>query len=233
MPSLILVDKSGKLKSIKTDGLDLEALCKKCGFKSIDGFALAHTWSVAFNEIEYKLCLYGKTAGRANSENKYEFPPPMDNTLFFGSCVVLNIENGIVADLSVKDFEDIMEHLYGGFEDVDSEDEEIESSDDEVVGLPKTKDGYVKDDFVVDSDDDGSGGDDDDDSEEDVESDDSEEEIVKPKAKGKVLAQALAQAQAQAKTKPVQKPKAAKKEKPEPILVECSDELTEEEYLAM
>ena len=223
MPSLILVDKSGKLKSIKTDGLDLAALCKKCGFKSIDGFALAHTWSVAFNEIEYKLCLYGKTAGRANSENKYEFPPPMDNTLFFGSCVVLNIENGIVADLSVKDFEDIMEHLYGGFEDVDSEDEEIESSDDEVVGLPKTKDGYVKDDFVVDSDDDGSGGDDDDDSEEDVESDDSEEEIVvKPKAKGK----------SPAKTKPVQKPKAAKKEKPEPILVECSDELTEEEYLA-
>lgn len=227
MPSLILVDKSGKLKSIKTDGLDLEALCKKCGFKSIDGFALAHTWSVAFNEIEYKLCLYGKTAGRANSENKYEFPPPMDNTLFFGSCVVLNIENGIVADLSVKDFEDIMEHLYGGFEDVDSEDDEIESSDDEVVGLPKTKDGYVKDDFVVDSDDEDEG--DDDDSEEDVESDDSEEEIVKPKAKGK----AQVQAQAQAKTKPVQKPKAAKKEKPEPILVECSDELTEEEYLAM
>ena len=228
MPSLILVDKSGKLKSIKTDGLDLEALCKKCGFKSIDGFALAHTWSVAFNEIEYKLCLYGKTAGRANSENKYEFPPPMDNTLFFGSCVVLNIENGIVADLSVKDFEDIMEHLYGGFEDVDSEDDEIESSDDEVVGLPKTKDGYVKDDFVVDSDEEDEG-DDNDDSEEDVESDESEEEIVKPKAKGK----AQAHAQAQAKTKPVQKPKAAKKEKPEPILVECSDELTEEEYLAM
>jgi len=231
MPSLILVDKSGKLKSIKTDGLDLAALCKKCGFKSIDGFALAHTWSVAFNEIEYKLCLYGKTAGRANSENKYEFPPPMDNTLFFGSCVVLNIENGIVADLSVKDFEDIMEHLYGGFEDVDSEDDEIESSDDEVVGLPKTKDGYVKDDFVVDSDDEDEG--DDDDSEEDVESDESEEEIVKPKAKGKVLAQAQAQAQAPTKTKPAQKPKATKKEKPEPILVECSDELTEEEYLAM
>ena len=221
MPSLILVDKSGKLKSIKTDGLDLAVLCKKCGFKSIDGFALAHTWSVMFNEIEYKLCLYGKTTGRANSENKYEFPPPMDNTLFFGSCVVLNIENGIVADLSVENFEDIMEHLYGGFEDVDSEDNETESSDDDVVGLPKTKDGYVKDDFVVDSDD-GSGGDDDDDSEDDVESDESEQEIVKPKARGK----------AYAKTKPVQKPKVVKKEKPEPILVECSDELTEEEYLA-
>ena len=227
MPSFIIVEKTGSLKNAKTT--DLVDLYKKCGFKTAEGFSLAHAWSVEFNDTEYKMEVYGKVTGRANTENKYEFPPPMDNTLFFGSCVVLNIENGIVADLSVKDFEDIMEHLYGGFEDVDSEDDEIESSDDEVVGLPKTKDGYVKDDFVVDSDDDGSGGDDDDDSEEDVESDDSEEEIVKPKAKGK----AQVQAQAQAKTKPVQKPKAAKKEKPEPILVECSDELTEEEYLAM
>lgn len=211
MPSLILVDKSGKLKSIKTDGLDLEALCKKCGFKSIDGFALAHTWSVAFNEIEYKLCLYGKTAGRANSENKYEFPPPMDNTLFFGSCVVLNIENGIVADLSVKDFEDIMEHLYGGFEDVESED--AESSDDD-LGLPKTKDGYVKDDFVVDSDDEDEG---DDDEEDDIESE--EEEIVKPKKKVSVP------------PKPKTSTKPTKKEKAEPVIVECSVELEEEEYL--
>lgn len=211
MPSLILVDKTGKLKSIKTDGLDLEALCKKCGFKSIDGFALAHTWSVVFNSIEYKLCLYGKTAGRANTENKYEFPPPMDNTLFFGSCVVLNMENGVVADMSVKEFEDIMEHLYGGFEDVGSEDTESEDDEDS-VDLPKTKEGYVKDDFIVDSDED------EDDTEESDESElESEEEIVKPKRKA------------------VTKPKAPsqKKEKQANIIIECSDELEEEEYLPM
>lgn len=212
MPSLILIDKSGKLKSVKTDGLDIHALCKKCGFKSIDGFELANTWSVSFNDIEYKLCLYGKTTGRANSENKYEFPPPMDNTLFFGSCVVLNVEDGVVSDMSVKEFSDIMEHLYGGFDDVGSDEEEDAESIDDII-LPKTKDGYVKDDFVVDSDEEE---DDDFDSDEDIESE--EEEIIvapKPKVPAKV------------------KLPAAKKEKAAAIIVECSDELTEEEYLPM
>ncbi len=194
------------------DGLDISDLCKKCGFKSIEGFSHAHTWAVSFNEIEYKLCLYGKTEGRANSENKYEFPPPMDNTLFFGSCVVINMENDVASDMSVKEFEDIMEHLYGGFEDVDSE-EETESDDDD-LGLPKTKDGYVKDDFIVDSDEE-DGGDDDDDEEDDIESE--EEEIVKPKKK--------------AQPKPKAVPKPTKKEKTEPVIVECSVELEEEEYL--
>jgi hypothetical protein len=217
MPSLILIEKTGKLKSIKMDGLDIPDLCKKCGFKSIDGFSHAHTWAVSFNEIEYKLCLYGKTEGRANSENKYEFPPPMDNTLFFGSCVVINMENDVASDMSVKEFEDIMEYLYGGFEDVDSE-EETESEDDEdVSGLPKTKDGYVKDDFIVDSDEED---DCDDDDEEDIESE--EEEIVKPKKKAPPPPPKL---KATAAIKPT------KKEKAEPVIVECSVELEEEEYL--
>jgi hypothetical protein len=214
MPSLILIEKTGKLKSIKMDGLDIPDLCKKCGFKSIEGFSHAHTWAVSFNEIEYKLCLYGKTEGRANSENKYEFPPPMDNTLFFGSCVVINMENDVASDMSVKEFEDIMEHLYGGFEDVDSE-EETESDDDDTADLPKTKDGYVKDDFIVDSDEEDEGDNDDDDEEDDIESE--EEEIVKPKKK--------------AQPKPKAVPKPTKKEKAEPVIVECSIELEEEEYL--
>ena len=219
MPSLILVEKTGKLKSIKMDGLDIPNLCKKCGFKNIEGFALAHTWTVAFNEIEYKLCLYGKTEGRANSENKYEFPPPMDNTLFFGSCVVLNMENNEVTDISVKEFEDMMENLYGGFEDVNSE--PSSESEEEDTDLPKTKDGYVKDGFIVDSDE-GSEGDEDEESEEeeDIESEE-EEEVVVVKPKRAVL------------PKVSQRKKATKKEKAEPILIDCSDELEEEEYLPM
>lgn len=138
----------------------------------------------------------------------------MDNTLFFGSCVVLNMENGVVADMSVKEFEDIMEHLYGGFEDVGSEDTESEDEE-ESVDLPKTKEGYVKDDFIVDSDDEDE---DDEESEESDESElESEEEIVKPKRKA------------------APKPKAPsqKKEKQANIIIECSDELEEEEYLPM
>jgi len=133
----------------------------------------------------------------------------MDNTLFFGSCVVLNMENGVVADMSVKDFEDIMEHLYGGFEDIGSEDDDEDDDDDDTdsVDLPKTKEGYVKDDFIVDSDE-----------EESEESDESEseEEIVKPKRKS------------------APKPKASSSQKKQTnIIIECSDELEEEEYLPM
>jgi hypothetical protein len=123
------------------------------------------------------------------------------------------MENGVVADMSVKEFEDIMEHLYGGFEDVDSEDED--DDEDDSVDLPKTKEGYVKDDFIVDSDEDE---DETEESEEDeLDSEESEEEIVKPKRK------------------PAPKPKAPsqKKEKQTNIIIECSDELEEEEYLPM
>jgi len=126
------------------------------------------------------------------------------------------MENGVVADMSVKEFEDIIEHLYGGFEDIDSNDDDEDNEDDEdSVDLPKTKEGYVKDDFIVDSDED------EDDTEEtdedELETEESEEEIVKPKRKS------------------ASKPKAPsqKKDKQANIMIECSDELEEEEYLPM
>ena len=87
MPSFIIVEKSGSLKNAKT--ADLVDLYKKCGFKNNDGFSLAHAWSVDFNDTEYKMEVYGKVTGRANTENKYEFPPPIDNVLFFGSCAAI------------------------------------------------------------------------------------------------------------------------------------------------
>ena len=96
MPSFIIVEKTGSLKNAKTT--DLVDLYKKCGFKSNDGFSLAHAWSVEFNDTEYKMEIYGKITGRANTENKYEFPPPIDNVLFFGSSHFVEFCDG---DLSL------------------------------------------------------------------------------------------------------------------------------------
>lgn len=49
-----------------------------------DGFVKQTTWaSVKINGVKYTVDLYGKTEGKANTENKYDFPPPVDNTLFF------------------------------------------------------------------------------------------------------------------------------------------------------
>ncbi len=145
MTTVIIVDKHGKPKSATISSA--EELYKKCGFKTDKGFALAHTWTLVFNDVEYKLDVYGKTDGKAGSENKYEFPPPIDNTLFFGSCAVIGRADDKYISISVSEFNDIMEHLQGGYSDLEEESDESEESDE--LNMPKTKEGYVKDGFIA------------------------------------------------------------------------------------
>lgn len=215
MPSFIIVEKSGSLKNAKT--ADLVDLYKKCGFKNNDGFSLAHAWSVDFNDTEYKLEIYGKITGRANTENKYEFPPPIDNVLFFGSCAAILYVNEKITDMGTQEFKDIMDHLYGGYSDIGDSDEDEEEDEEDDTGLPKTKQGYVKDDFVVSSDPE----DDDVASEEEEEIVESDEEI-KPKKKKPV-------AKKVASEKKPKKPKL--KEPKEPVYIEMTEELTEDAYV--
>ena len=107
--------------------------------------------NITLNKVTYNIHVYGKLVGRANQENKYEFPPPIDNDLFFGSCILVNKIDNIPKNLTSDEWNRIYDHLYGGFEDID--DEDSEESEDEDDNLPKTKSGYVKDDFIVDDDD--------------------------------------------------------------------------------
>jgi len=232
MPSFIIIEKTGSLKNAKTT--DLVDLYKKCGFKSNEGFSLNHAWSVEFNDTEYKLEIYGKVTGRANTENKYEFPPPIDNVLFFGSCAAILYVNNKMTDMGSQEFKDIMDHLYGGYSDIGDEEEEDEEEDDADDDLPKTKHGYVKDDFVVSSDaedDDDNGSDEEE--EEVVESD----EEIKPKKKKPPVKKVATEKVASDKvtTEKVasdKKPKKPKlKEPKEPVYVEMTEELTEDAYL--
>ena len=131
-----------------------EDFYKKAGFKVADGFKCHNIWKLSNGNTIH---LYGKIVGRANQENKYEFPPPVDNLLFFGSCflVMKNSENEYV-DLLKNDWEKIYEKLYGGFEDLtkgeieDDEQEELDEENDEYSKLSKTKSGYAKDGFIID-----------------------------------------------------------------------------------
>ena len=62
--------------------------------------------------------------------------------------------NDEYVDLNKEEWNKIYEKLFGGFEDLNSDSEE---SDDELENIPlelKTKDGYLKDGFVVDDPDD-------------------------------------------------------------------------------
>lgn len=217
MPSFAIVEKNGNVKCTTSKTLNVSELYKKCGFKSNEGFNCAHTWSITFNEVEYKLQVYGKITGRAGSENKYEFPPPIDNVLFFGSCAVINTQNDNIVDMNATEFKDIMDFLQGGYSDLGEEDSEDEEEEDIDPLLEKTKEGYVKDDFVVD-----------DDEEDDVDESSSEEPVPKKKvtksAKAKVIVK-----KAPVKPKPKVQPPVEKMVIQE--FLECSDELMEEDYV--
>jgi hypothetical protein len=166
------------------------------------------------NSTKYSISLYGKTTGRATQENKYELPPPLDNTLFFGSIILINKdENGEYKSISEKEWDAVYEALYGGFEDIGDEDsEEEEDAEDEYDDLEKTKSGYAKDGFIVD---------DDSEMDEDDEFNESDsEECYKPKKK----------APKKKKTDKKSNEKTLKIDTSEQYL-DCTSELEMEEYL--
>ena len=111
-----------------------------------------------------------KKNGRANNENKYDFPPPIDNSLFFGTCCIVAKKLGKMENLTLELWEKIYEKLFGGFEDLSSsalEDEEEKDELEFVAKEHKTKQGYLKDGFVVDSD-----------AEEDYTTEEEDEEVI-------------------------------------------------------
>lgn len=157
--TIVIVEKTGDLKTLSIKDFKVEDLYKKCGFKKGDDFLKQVEWSAKYDGKKYFVEVYAKTEGRANSENKYDFPPPIDNKLFFGSSAILtyvkqNDGSKLYVDLSLQLWNKIYEKLFGGFEDLAATAEEDETEEDELANVPKekkTKQGYLKDGFVVDS----------------------------------------------------------------------------------
>jgi len=172
---IIIVERLGSLKILSIKDYKQEDLYKKCGFKKAEDFNKQTEWSVKISGTKYIIQLFAKMDGRANSENKYDFPPPVDVKLFYGSCALVGyIKNGdgakVLTNLTLGIWNKIYEKLFGGFEDLVATAKEDEEEEDELEHIPKekkTKNGYLKDGFVVDSSDTSS-----DNSEPDSESDD-------------------------------------------------------------
>ena len=163
MTSIVLIDKNSSVKQTKVKVLSRDTLYKKCGFKVSGGFELRTTWKVNIEGAKMNVELWSRDYGKAGTENKYDFPPPVDSALYFGTCAVLRVDDdGDLTDLSVSMWNKIYEKLFGGFEDINDGDDD--DSEDELASVPKemkTKAGYLKDGFVVD---DGTDGEDDSDS---------------------------------------------------------------------
>jgi len=150
--SVILVKKNGSLQNLAIKDYKEEDLFKKCGFKKADDFKKHTEWKVTHDGVDYGIIMYGKNKGRANNENKYEFPPPIDTTLFFGSCCLVAVKMGVTpVNLTLPHWKIMYEKLFGGFEDLTRNN--TTDDEDEMKHIPKekqTKSGYLKDDFVVD-----------------------------------------------------------------------------------
>jgi hypothetical protein len=217
MPTILIVEKTGAIKELIIKTYAEDELYKKAGFKTKEGFKCYTTWAATIEDTDYNISLYGKTSGKANQENKYEFPPPVDTTLFFGSCILVN-KNGS-ENLSEKEWNLVYDYLYGGFEDLDDDDDDDdEDEEDDLIGVKLTKEGYMKDDFIVDDDDEDEEDDDDDDYCDD------EDDVVVKKCK-----------KTSSKSKKVTKKDSVKALIIQDIIEEnyldCTDELEEEEYV--
>lgn len=199
MPSIVIVQSVGTLKNLNVGTWNENDLYKKAGFKSPNGFEHHTDFKVKSAIVPNAIVsLYGKTNGRANTENKYDFPPPMDNTLFFGNCVLVmkDATTHEVKDMTVELWNKIYEALFGGFEDLSiggkmgsvcadlidkiMDEREIDEEEKRILNDPKTeftKSGYIKDDFIVD--------DEEESVEHDTQDNDEEEEYSPPKTKKK------------------------------------------------
>jgi hypothetical protein len=139
MLTVIIIEKNGTLKQLNIKEYKEEELYKKCGFKKAEDFLKQTTWKIKYEGQNFAISLYGKTDGKAGNENKYEFPPPVDSKLFFGSCILVGQlrdcnEN---INLTIPLWTKLYEKLYGGFEDlteeVDSDEEDVKKKSKKVL----------------------------------------------------------------------------------------------------
>lgn len=154
MPSIVIIEKNGDLKAQEYKSSNTDELYKKCSFKKADGFGKVAEWTYSKKgENMITVELWARNDGQANQENKYDFPPPADSELFFGSCALLARDSNMnMIDLTVEKWNKVYEQLFGGFETLaDNEDEDDEEEDelDNVPSSMKTKDGYLKDGFII------------------------------------------------------------------------------------
>lgn len=155
MVKIILIEKGGNLKEANVRGMKKNELYKKCGYKTDKDFEERACWNVKIDGESHSIKCFAKDEGRANMENKYDLPPPIDTKLYFGTLLLTKMDNDDFKDLSLDLWEKVYEKLFGGFEDLSKTAEEDENEIDELEKVPKemkTKNGYLKDGFVVDSD---------------------------------------------------------------------------------
>lgn len=148
----ILVKKNGTLKQLPHSILSPESyiILTETSDSYKDSFRLHATWKVSKYKVSIEL--WARTIGRAGQENKYEFPPPVDEVLFFGSCILVLVDSPPQFSFTLDAWRKIYATLFGGFHDLSKTTKADETEYDEMNDIPKkhkTREGYLKDGFIV------------------------------------------------------------------------------------
>lgn len=152
MQHIIIIQKNGDVIEKKVKDINEDNLYLKCGFKSNVDFSHRHS----FYCNNYYIHIYAKCKGKSNMINKFELPPPIDNILYYGNILVIKSNKKKEIDIekyTLEEWNKDYEKLMGGFEDLESinENSDDETNEDKYYNKKKiTKQGYLKDGFVVD-----------------------------------------------------------------------------------
>jgi len=176
--TVIIVERNGELRASEINEYNQLELAKKCKFKTSSDFEVRAEWAYSGSGSDvdkFVVELWAREHGTAGQENKYEFPPPVDTILFFGACALVAKDatpQHNVIPLTLEKWDKMYTFLFGGFDtlancDDDDYDDYEEDELDSVPSSNKTKDGYLKDGFVVDEGDETTTTDDDTDYDED------------------------------------------------------------------
>ena len=235
---IVIVERNGDLRASHVEVCNALELSKKCKHKSSPGFEVCAEWAYSGEDANDRFLveLWASDNGTAGQENKYEFPPPVDTILFFGACALVAKDMSSqhrVIPLTLEKWDKMYDFLFGGFDTLANCDDDGEY--DELDSIPahlKTKDGYLKDGFVVDTsgEDDEEDDEDDDDDEDDEEDEDEDEDDGDEDDGDEDRDEETATTVAiNAKPKPLSK-RRDKKPTREEVLVDTSSELSEEAY---
>jgi hypothetical protein len=242
---IVIVERNGDLRASHIDAYTPLNLSKKCKFKTSSGFKIRAEWAYSGTmktDERFIVELWAREEGNAGQENKYEFPPPVDTILFFGPCALVAKDMSSqhrVIPLTLEKWDKMYDFLFGGFDTLANCDDD-ENEDDELDSVPahrKTKDGYLKDGFVVDSSSENDDDDEEDEEEEEDETeDDADEEDDKDEDEDEDEACEYDADAAGANHKSISNSKIRqckrreKKQPKEEVLVDTSSELSEEAY---
>ena len=111
---LIKISKRGKVTNIDKPDINF--------IKKNKNISMLNTWK--YNN--YDFVIYGCENGNAGEENKYDLPPPIDCELYFNDLYIIKMKNDKLENLNIEEYNIFYNDCFGGFEDIQSTDDEEE-----------------------------------------------------------------------------------------------------------